>query len=128
MRACLRAHTDPRECIQACNTCEEMLLYCGQVPEAQAEHKQRCANDYLFAVMVEVYRCYPRLQQSFKKPLIPDQMRHLLNLYNIADIWRLMEAIDNKREQVKGNSLFQTIKQWATTDIVLANKRREQLN
>ena len=37
------------------------------------------------------------------------------------------EASDNKRDRIKGASLFQTIKQWATTDIVLAQRRREQL-
>ena len=127
VRSCLRAHVDPHECVRACNACEEMLLYCGQNAEALAEHKEKCAKDYLFRVMVDLYRCYPHLQQSFKKPIIPDQMKHLLGMYNLSDIWRLMEAIDNKRDTIKGNSLFQTIKQWATTDIVLANHRREQL-
>lgn len=127
VRSCLRAHVDPHECVRACNACEEMLLYCGQDAEALAEHKEKCAKDYIFRVMVDLYRYYPHLQRSFKKPIIPDQMKLLLGMYNLSDIWRLMEAIDNKRETIKGNSLFQTIKQWATTDIVLANHRREQL-
>ena len=77
--------------------------------------------------MVEMYRCYPNLQKSFRKPLLHQHMRELMRMYDIADIWRIIEAIDNKRDRIKGASLFQTIKQWATTDIVLAQRRREQL-
>lgn len=127
LRACLRVHESAEACEGACKVCEEMLLYCGQDAEALAEHKALCQRDTLFYAMVEMYRCYPTLQQLFRKPLLPQQMRELMRMYDIADIWRIIEAIDNKRERIKGASLFQTIKQWATTDIVIANRRREQL-
>lgn len=126
VRMCSRADESAEVCNEACKACEEMLLLCGQDAEALAEHKVWLTNP-LHAAMVELYRCYPSLQQHFQKPLLPSQMRQLMRMYDIADIWRIIEAIDNKRECIKGASLFQTIKQWATTDIVLANRRRDKL-
>jgi hypothetical protein len=79
-------------------------------------------------VMLDLYRYYHGLQRSFRKPLHPQQMQDLLRKYDLADIWRIIEAIDCKREQVKSTSLYQTIKSWAATDMVLAQRRREQLN
>lgn len=128
VRACWRAHESAEACRDACKTHEEMCLLFQHDPQALADHKVLCQRDKLYHIMFEFYRCYPTLQCSFSKPLIPPQMQQLLRMYEAGDIWRIIEAIDNKREQVKGNSLFQTIKQWATTDIVLANRRREQLN
>lgn len=128
VRACWRACESAEACKDACRTHEEMCLLFQHDPQALAEHKGLCQRDKLYRIMFEFYRCYPSLQCSFTKPLIPSQMQQLLRMYEAGDIWRIIEAIDNKREQVKGNSLFQTIKQWATTDIVLANRRREQLN
>lgn len=125
--ASTHAHESADMCEQACKACEELLLYCGHDAEAMAEHKTWIKSNPLHYAMVEMYRCYPTLQQHFRKPLLPSQMRELMRMYDIADIWRIIEAIDNKRERIKGASLFQTIKQWATTDIVLANRRREQL-
>lgn len=126
VRMCTRAHVSAEACDEACKACEKMLLLCGQDAEALAEHKVWLSNP-LHAAMVEIYRCYPSLQRHFRKPLLPSQMQQLMRMYDISDIWRIIEAIDNKRERIKGASLFQTIKQWATTDIVLANRRREQL-
>lgn len=128
VRACWHACDSAEACKDACRTHEEMCLLFQHDPQALAEHKTLCQRDKFYHIMFEFYRCYPSLQCSFTKPLIPSQMRQLLRMYEAGDIWRIIEAIDNKREQVKGNSLFQTIKQWATTDIVLANRRREQLN
>lgn len=126
VRTCTRVHEGAQMCAEACKVCEEMLLFCGCDADALAEHKAICQRDSLFFAMVELYRCYSSLQQSFRKPLLPQQMRELMRMYDIADIWRIIEAIDNKRERVKTSSLFQTIKQWASTDIILANRRREQ--
>lgn len=126
VQACWRAHEGAETCAEACKACEEMLLLCGQDAEAMTALRDLFRKDKIFYAMVEFYRCYPTLQQSFTKPLLPSQMQHLLQRYDVSDIWRIIEAIDNKRETVKGNSLFQTIKQWATTDIVLANRRREE--
>ena len=125
VRASTRAHESADMCDEACRACEEMLLYCGHDAEAMAEHKVWLTNKLHYA-MVELYRCYPSLQRSFRKPLLPSQMSELMRMYDIADIWRIIEAIDNKRERIKGASLFQTIKQWATTDIVLDKRRQEQ--
>lgn len=125
VRMCSRAHESADMCDEACKACEEMLLMCGQDAEAMAEHKVWLTNP-LHRAMVELYRCYPTLQRHFRKPLLPQQMMELMRMYDIADIWRIIEAIDNKRERIKGASLFQTIKQWATTDIVLDKRRREQ--
>lgn len=127
VRACTHAHESAEVCKQACKACEEMLLYCGHDAEALAQHKEWCKRDKLYYAMVEMYRCYSTLQLSFRKPLLPQQMRELMRMYDIADIWRIIEAIDNKRERIKGASLFQTIRQWATTDIVLDNRRRDKL-
>ena len=127
VHACKHAHESAEMCEEACKACEELLLYCGHDAEAMAEHKTWIKSNPLHYAMVEMYRCYPTLQQHFRKPLLPQQMMELMRMYDIADIWRIIEAIDNKRERIKGASLFQTIKQWATTDIVLANRRREQL-
>ena len=127
VHASTHAHEGAEICERACKACEELLLYCGHDAEAMAEHKTWVKSNPLHFAMVEMYRCYPTLQQHFRKPLLPSQMRELMRMYDIADIWRIIEAIDNKRERIKGASLFQTIKQWATTDIVLANRRREQL-
>ena len=126
VHACKHAHESAEMCEQACKACEEMLLFCGQDAEAMAEHKVWLTNP-LHVAMVQLYRCYPTLQQHFRKPLLPQQMHELMRMYDIADIWRIIEAIDNKRDRIKGASLFQTIKQWATTDIVLAQRRREQI-
>ena len=126
VRASTRAHESAEACDEACRACEEMLLYCGKDAEALVEHKTICQRDTLYYAMVELYRCYPSLQRSFRKPLLPSQMRELMRMYDIADLWRIIEAIDNKRERIKGASLFQTIKQWATTDIVLDKRRQEQ--
>lgn len=125
--ACWRVCEGAHICDEAFKACEEMLLYTGHDADAMKEYRAECKRDRLFAVMVEFYRCYHELQASFRKPLLPDQMQHLLSKYDIQDIWRIIEAIDNKRERIKGTSLFQTIKQWATTDIVLANRRRAKL-
>lgn len=125
--ACWRVCEGAHICDEAFKACEEMLLYTGHDADAMKEYRAECKRDRLFAVMVEFYRCYHELQASFRKPLLPDQMQHLLSKYDIQDIWRIIEAIDNKRERIKGTSLFQTIKQWATTDIVLANRRRDKL-
>lgn len=127
VHTCSRAHESADMCEQACRVCEEMLLYCGQDAEAMTQHRELCQRDKLYYAMVEMYRCYPDLQKSFRKPLLHQHMRELMRMYDIADIWRIIEAIDNKRDHIKGASLFQTIKQWATTDIVLAQRRREQL-
>lgn len=128
VRACWRAHTSAEACAEACRVSEEIILFCQHDAEANNEHKQYCQQDKLYYIMFEFYRCYHSLQRSFSKPLLPLQMQELVKLYDLSDIWRIIEAIDNKRENIKGNSLFKTIKQWATTDIVLANRRREQLN
>ena len=126
VQACWRAHESAEACTEACKACEEMLLFCGQNAEAMTALRNLYRADKTFYAMVEFYRCYPTLQQSFQKPLLPPQMRQLLQRYDISDIWRIIEAIDNKRDTIKGSSLFQTIKQWATTDIVIANRRREE--
>lgn len=128
VRACWRAHTSAEACAEACNVSEEIILFCQHNPDANNEHKEYCRQDRLYYIMFEFYRCYHALQRSFPKPLLPAQMQELVRLYDISDIWRIIEAIDNKRERVRGNSLFKTIKQWATTDIIIANRRREQLN
>ena len=125
--ACWRVYEGAHICDEAFKACEEMLLYTGHDADAMKEYRAECKRDRLFAVMVEFYKCYHELQASFRKPLLPDQMQRLLSKYDIQDIWRIIEAIDNKRERIKGVSLFQTIKQWATTDIVLANRRRDKL-
>lgn len=127
VRASTHAHESAEVCEQACKACEEMLLYCGHDAEALTQHREWCKRDKLYYAMVEMYRCYSTLQRSFRKPLLPQQMRELMRKYDIADIWRIIEAIDNKRERIKGASLFQTIRQWATTDIVLDNRRRDKL-
>jgi hypothetical protein len=126
VRACWRAHESAEACSEACKTAEEILLYCGQDEEARRQLVAHRKADNLFGVMLDLYRYYHTLQSSFRKPLHPQQMQDLLRTYDIADIWRIMEAIDSKREQVKSASLYQTIKSWLATDIVLANKRREQ--
>ena len=126
VQACWRAHESAEACSEACKTAEEILLYCGQDEEARKQLVAHRKADNLFGVMLDLYRYYHTLQSSFRKPLHPQQMQDLLRTYDIADIWRIMEAIDNKREQVKSVSLYQTIKSWLATDIVLANKRREQ--
>lgn len=126
VRACWRVHEGADACAEAWRTCEEMLLFCGKDGEAMAEYKAERKRDRLFGVMVDFYRCYNKLQCTFRKPLLPGQMDNLLKMYELDDIWRIIEAIDNKRERIKGASLYQTIKQWATTDIVIANRRREQ--
>lgn len=128
VHACNRAHESAQMCEQACKACEELLLYCGHDAEALAEHKEWLNRHPINSAMVQLYLCYPTLQQHFRKPLLPKQLHELMRMYDIADIWRIIEAIDNKRDRIKGASLFQTIKQWATTDIVLAQRRREQLN
>jgi hypothetical protein len=128
VRACWRAHTSAEACAEACNVSEEIILFCQHNPDANNEHKEYCRQDRMYYIMFEFYRCYHALQRSFPKPLLPAQMQELVRLYDISDIWRIIEAIDNKRERVRGNSLFKTIKQWATTDIIIANRRREQLN
>ena len=127
MRASVRAHESAKACVGACKACEEMLIFCSQDERALQEHRECVRRDKLYGIMVELYRYYHSLQCSFRKPLLPQQMRELLRMYDIADVWRIIEAIDNKRERIKGASLFQTIKQWATTDIVLANRRRDKL-
>lgn len=126
VRACWRAHTSAEACAEACKVSEEIILFCQHNPEANNEHKEYCRHDRLYFIMFEFYRCYHALQRSFAKPLMPLQMQELVKLYDISDIWRIIEAIDNKRERVRGSSLFKTIKQWATTDIVIAQRRREQ--
>ena len=126
VRACWRVHESAEACAEACKTCEEILLYCGQDAEARQQLAAHCKRDALFKVMLDLYRYYHGLQRSFRKPLHPQQMQDLLRKYDLADIWRIIEAIDCKREQVKSTSLYQTIKSWLATDIVLANKRREQ--
>lgn len=128
VRACWRAHTSAEACAEACNVSEEIILFCQHNPDANNEHKEYCRQDRMYYIMFEFYRYYHALQRSFPKPLLPAQMQELVRLYDISDIWRIIEAIDNKRERVRGNSLFKTIKQWATTDIIIANRRREQLN
>ena len=125
-RACWRVQEDATACAEAWRVCEEMLLFCGQDAEAMELYRKARRQDPLYGVMVDYYRYYHSLQSTFRKPLLPGQMQQLLKAYELADIWRLIEAIDNKRERIKGASLYQTIKQWATTDIVLANRRREQ--
>lgn len=127
VHASTHAHESAEMCERACKACEELLLYCGSDAEAMAEHKTWIKSNPLHYAMVEMYRCYPTLQQHFRKPLLPSQMRELMRMYELPDIWRIIEAIDNKRDTLKGASLYQTIKQWATTDYVLANRRREQL-
>lgn len=128
VRACWRVHESAEACAEACKTCEEILLYCGQDAEARQQLAAHCKRDTLFKVMLDLYRYYHGLQRSFRKPLHPQQMQDLLRKYDLADIWRIIEAIDCKREQVKSTSLYQTIKSWAATDMVLAQRRREQLN
>lgn len=126
VRMCSRAHESAEACDEACKACEEMLLMCGKDAEAMAEHKLWISNP-IHRAMTDLYKYYSPLQRHFRKPLIPQQVMELLRMYDIADIWRIIEAIDNKREHIKGASLFQTIKQWATQDIVLANRRRDKL-
>lgn len=126
VRMCTQVHASAEACEQACKACEELLLLCSQSAEALAEHKVWQTNP-LHRAMVDLYRYYSPLQRYFRKPLLPSQMQELMRMYDIADIWRIIEAIDNKRERIKGASFFQTIKQWATTDIVLANRRRDKL-
>lgn len=119
------AHESAEACAEATEACRAMLQHCATDPEALAEHRQICRSDTLFFAMVELYRCYPNLQQSFPNPLSPSGMRSLLSRYDIEDIWRILEAISNKRDQIRGRSLYLTFRQWATTDIVLANRNKE---
>lgn len=124
--ACMRVYEDASACEQASKTCEEMLLYIGEDNEARSEHQQVMKNDKLYNVMFSLYHYYSSLQRSFPKPLHPHQMRDLLQRNDISDIWRVIEAIDNKRESVKTSSLYKTIKHWLNTDLVLIQRRREQ--
>lgn len=126
VRACWRVHESAEACEEACRTHEEICLLCQHDAQALAEHKALCQRDKLYNVMFSFYRYYSTLQCSFPKPLLPSQMQELLRSYDLSDVWRIMEAIDNKRESVKGNSLFKTVKQWATTDIVIAQRKRHQ--
>lgn len=126
--ASTHAHESAEMREQACKACEEMLLFCGQDAEAMAEHRAWLKSNTLHYAMVELYRCYSPLQRHFRKPLLPQQMLELMRMYELPDIWRIIESIDNKRDTLKGASLYQTIKQWATTDYVLAQRRREQLH
>lgn len=127
VRTAKRANESADMCVQACKACEEMLLLCGADEEANTEHRKICERDIVFRIMVQIYQYYPLLQQSFATPLLPDQVGHLLSRYELADIWRILEAIANKRDCIKHNrSLFSTINQWMSTDIVRANRFQQQ--
>ena len=80
--------------------------------DAAKEHNAACHRSPEFNVIYWLWWKYADLQQSFEKPLHPQQARELLVMMTIPELADIVESIYNERNSVKGRSLYHTIKHW----------------
>ena len=117
--ACMRDTHEAHE--QAARTAGEMALLTQHDAEAAQEHHTRCARCPEYNLIFWLWWKLPDLQMSFEKPLTPVEARDLLTTYKFDDVGFLIESIYNKRNSIKGRSLYHTIKQWGKQDYTLKN-------
>lgn len=110
VRACMRNTRDAHTELGAIAQAMASLTYSDA--EAAKEHNAACHRSPEFNIIYWLWWRYADLQQSFEKPLHPQQATELLAMMTIPELADIVEAIYNERNSVKGRSLYHTIKAW----------------